>query len=863
PLTANGKLDRRALPEPGGEAYVRGAYEAPEGEAETVLAGLWAELLGVERVGRRDSFFELGGHSLLAVRLLERLRRLGLGTGIRALFEHPRLSEFAATLGRSREVAVPANRIEPGSREITPSMVPLAELSQAEIDRVVSTVPGGVGNVQDLYGLSPLQDGILFHHLLAEQGDPYLLWSQMAFAERGQLNRYLSAVQRVVDRHDILRTAFVWEGLSSPVQVVWRHAPLIVTEVELDPADGRGPEQLRRRYDPRHHRIDLTRAPLLRFVMAQDPETGRWLVQMLQHHLIGDHSTLDILEEEIQAILGGREGELLPAQPFRNVVAQARLGIPAEEHERYFREQLGDIEEPVLPFGLSEVRGDGAGIVEARRRLPAALNDRLREQARRLGVSLASLCHVAWGQVVARTSGRETAVFGTVLFGRMQAGEGADRAMGLFINTLPLRLDLDGTGVAAGVRGAHLRLAELLQHEHASLALAQRCSGVAAGAPLFSSLLNYRHQETGASALPGVEWLGGEERTNYPFDLSVEDYGDALGLTAQVSESVSAERVVGLMQRALESLAEALEHAPETPLRSLEVLPAAERALLLETWNATQKAYPSERCIHGLFEEQVGRTPDAVAVEQGEVRLSYGELNARANRLAHRLIASGVCPDAPGRCGAAAGAGGRHGAGGAGRGAVGSRGDRAGRCAGDPAGDGPGGSGADVAAPGLCDLHLRLHRHAEGGAERAPGAGEPPGLDAGSLWPRCGRRGAAEDAVQLRCVGVGVLLDVAAGGPAGAGGPRGPQGPCRHGGDDPAAWRDDAALRAVDAGELPGGGRGGRVHLAAAGGVQRRGPAGAERAQAAASAAASRAAQPIRPDRGGDRRDGLELSGGV
>ncbi|WP_217578969.1 hypothetical protein, partial [Mesorhizobium sp. GbtcB19] len=165
-------------------------------------------------------------HSLLAVKLLERLRRLGLGAAIRDLFEHPRLADFATKLGRSREVVVPANGITRESRTITPAMVPLAELSQAEIDRVVDTVPGGVANVQVIYALSPLPDGILFHHLLAQKGDPYLIRGQMAFADRAQLDRYLSAVQRVVDRHAILRTAFVWEGLPAPVQGVGRTGPL-------------------------------------------------------------------------------------------------------------------------------------------------------------------------------------------------------------------------------------------------------------------------------------------------------------------------------------------------------------------------------------------------------------------------------------------------------------------------------------------------------------------------------------------------------------------------------------------------------------------------------------------------------------
>ncbi|WP_033058535.1 non-ribosomal peptide synthetase, partial [Sinorhizobium arboris] len=528
PLTPNGKLDRKALPAPADDAYARTAYEAPQGAIETLLAGIWAELLGVERVGRHDNFFELGGHSLLAVQLMERLRRQSLGVEVRTLFARPVLCDLAASLGSHHEVAVPANRITEESEAITPEMLPLIDLTQEEIDRIVSTVPGGVGNIQDIYGLSPLQDGILFHHLLATEGDPYLLVSQMAFADRGLLDRYLAAVQQVVDRHDILRTAFVWQGLSSPAQVVWRKAPLAVSEVELEEDGGLGHEQLKRRFDPRQHRIDLGQAPLLRFVIAREPGSERWLLLELQHHLIGDHTTAEVMHAEVQAVLEGRVHALDAPQPFRNLVAQARLGMDAKAHEEFFRKMLADIDEPTLPFGLSEVRGDGRGSSEARRMLPPALNDRLREQARRLGVSLASLCHLAWGQVVARSSGREQVVFGTVLFGRMHAGSGADRTMGLFINTLPVRLDLDGTGVAASVQATHARLSELLAHEHASLALAQRCSGVAAPVPLFGALLNYRHNTPAAGSttnedLSGIEWLGSEERTNYPVTLAVED----------------------------------------------------------------------------------------------------------------------------------------------------------------------------------------------------------------------------------------------------------------------------------------------------------------------------------------------------
>ncbi len=532
-------------------------------------------------------------------------------------------------------------------------------LTQADIDRIVALVPGGVANIQDIYALSPLQEGILFHHILGGPGDPYLLTNRLAFPDRSLLDRYLAAVQAVVDRHDILRTAFVWNGQSAATQVVWRKAPLSITEVELGGSGVAPAQELAQRFDPRRYRMDLTKAPLFQFVIAREPGSERWLMIELQHHLIGDHSTMEILHGEVNAILTGRADQLPAPQPFRNLIAQARLGLSEAEHERFFRELLGDIDEPTAPFGLIDAHRDGTGVREARRTVPASLNDRLRAQARRLGVSLASLCHLAFGQVLARASGREQVVFGTVLFGRMHAGPGADRAMGLFINTLPMRLDLDDTPVEDSVRRTHTVLAELLRHEHASLALAQRCSGVAAPRPLFSALLNYRHQRPHAARdatdddvararhpLAEVEWLGSEERTNYPLAVSVEDFGHALGFTAQVALPVAPERVCEYMERALDGLAEALERAPTSPVpvRSIDVLTPAERALMLDTWNATGAPYPRDRCIHRLFEEQARRAPAATAVVHGDVELSYAELDRRANRLAHRLIEEGVSP---------------------------------------------------------------------------------------------------------------------------------------------------------------------------------------------------------------------------
>ncbi|WP_081990837.1 non-ribosomal peptide synthetase [Xenorhabdus nematophila] len=647
PLTANGKLDRRALPVPGEAAFARQVYAAPQGEREITLAALWRELLGIEQISRHDSFFALGGHSLLGIRMIEQLGHLGLTLAARDLFQSPILAELAQTLGQHQVVTVPPNFITATTTALTPAILPLIDLTQPDIDHIVGQVPGGAANIQDIYALSPLQDGILFHHLLAKGGDPYLLAYPMIFADRDLLDRYLLAVQQVVDRHDILRTAFIWQGLSVPAQVVWRQAPLSVTELMLNPADGSVSDQLAQRFDPRQYRLDLSQAPLLRFVIAQETD-GRWYVLQLQHHLIGDHTTLEVMNREVRAYLNGQEDDLPAPVPFRNLVAQAHQGVSQEAYTRFFTDMLAEVDEPTLPFGLTEVHRDGSQVIQAHRMLPPVLNNRLRAQARRLGVSLATLCHLAWAQVLSHTSGQEKVVFGTVLFGRMAAGEGADSGMGLFINTLPLRLDIDGTSVHDSVRMAHAGLAGLLDYEHASLALAQRCSGVQSGTPLFSALLNYRHNEQPMrphEMVPGIEFLGEQESTNYPFVLSVEDGVDTLGLTAQVVEPFDSERICGYMQQALDSLADALELAPETPVRALNILPASERTLLLKTWSTVETPYPEQLCIHQLIEQQAEKAPDATALVFENQTLSHGQLNASANQLAHQLIALGVVPD--------------------------------------------------------------------------------------------------------------------------------------------------------------------------------------------------------------------------
>ncbi len=609
PLTANGKLDRKALPAPTQDAFVTRLYEAPHAGVESLLAQLWAELLQVQQIGRHDHFFELGGHSLLAVQLVQRMRQVGLRADVRVLFGQPTLAALAAA-SEYGEVDEPH----------------LAELDPASLARIVASIPGGAANVQDVYPLAPLQEGLLYHHITDER-DPYQQQALFSFARREQLDAFAQALQQVINRHDILRTSLVWDALEQPMQVVWREALLRV-------------EPLREGYLP----LDLRQAPLMALDYAEEPQHQRWIARLRFHHLVNDATSTTILMQELRAHLLGQQAQLPVPVPYRNVVTQARSPARQAGHEAFFREQLGDIDEPTLAFGLQERQADRAHTGEAERALSDRLNQRLRAQARGLGVSAASLFHLAWAQVLSRVAGRDDVVFGTVLLGRLQAGEGADRALGMFINTLPLRVRLAGKNVADALIDTHARLSALLAHEQASLALAQRCSSAS---PLFNSLLNYRHTDADRDLIlvPGIALLSSEDILSYPLMLTVDDIGSGFRIKAKAPRQVGAERLLDYLETVLVNLADTLEQAPQTPLCEIQVLPARELNTLLVDFNATETAYPETLTVQALFEAHARHIPHAVAVQAGERQLTYRELNERANQLAFHLRERGVQPD--------------------------------------------------------------------------------------------------------------------------------------------------------------------------------------------------------------------------
>jgi len=546
PLTPNGKVDRKQLPTP--STAESSTYVEPQTATEKSIVDIWTDVLQLEQVGINDDFFALGGHSLLALTVVEKMRRFGLNCDVRTLFLNPTVNALANTLRRESELPeVPPNLIPEHCQKITPDMLPLVDLNADEIDQIASLVPGGVENIKDIYPLTPLQEGFLFHHLMDDEGDIYLLSYQFAFDDRDSLDRYLKAMQTTIDRHDIFRTAILWEKLSAPLQVVYRHVPLMIKELNFDLTDGDIAQRLRAKFNMNTYRIDIREAPLVHCFIAHDEKNNRWLLQQVAHHLIGDQISMKLLDEELKHLLSS-DDELPPPIQFRDFVAQSRLNVSQVEHKAFFSEMLCDVDEPTYPYGLVDTYGNTSDVVNGRVIIESKLAMQARQVAKDCGVSIASLFHLAWAMVLTRISAREDVVFGTVLTGRMRGDEVSNNVIGPCINTLPVRLSTNNISVKAAAEHMHSLLAQLMRHESASLVSAIECSSMPSSTPLFSSILNYRHGKDQSNELiDGRHFLDYIECTNYPLELSIDDFGDRFWLEVQVQEPLEPKQVLSYM----------------------------------------------------------------------------------------------------------------------------------------------------------------------------------------------------------------------------------------------------------------------------------------------------------------------------
>jgi amino acid adenylation domain-containing protein len=620
PLTPNGKTDRKALPAPEGDAYARRGYEAPATGTEVALAEIWSEVLRLDRVGRHDHFFELGGHSLLAVRVISRVRQaFGTEAALRDVFERPVLADFARGVDEAARADLPP--IEPVDRDS-----PLA--------------------------LSFAQQRLWFMEQLGGMGSTYHIRRRLRL--RGELDRaaLVRALDRIVERHEALRTTFVGVDGRTEQRIAPASGFHLVEHGGSDEAELRGimAEEAAAPFSLEHG--PLIRGRLVRMA----PDDHALLITM--HHVVSDGWSMGVLVDELGALYAAyRAGAADPLPPlpvqYADYAAWQRRWVEGEVLEAqagYWAHTLAGAPELLeLPADHARpARQDHAGAT-LRVELDEELTAGLRALGQRHGTTLFMTLLAGWATVLGRLSGQSDVVVGTPTANRGRRE--VEGLIGFFVNTLALRVELEGT-VAELLARVKARALEAQQNQDIPFEqVVERLQPVRslAHTPVFQAMFMWQTAARDRLELPGLELsaLQGTPQVAAKFDLSLalsETGGRVVGAleyATSLFEAATVERFVGYLRRVLREMAAGDARRVE----ELEMLPDVERAQLLSGWNATAAEYPRGLCVHELFEAQAERTPHAPALVFEAQSLTYAELNARANRLAHHLRARGVGPD--------------------------------------------------------------------------------------------------------------------------------------------------------------------------------------------------------------------------
>ncbi|MDU8628163.1 non-ribosomal peptide synthetase [Pseudomonas syringae group sp. 243L2] len=621
PLTANGKLDRKALPAPDA-SQLQATYIAPQGDLEQQLAAIWADVLKVEQVGRSDNFFELGGHSLLATQVISRIRQqLDVELSLRDLFEARDLAAFAQAAGNGQGNAAPrfikADRSQP-------------------------------------LGLSYAQQRQWFLWQLDPESTAYTIPAALRLSGSLDIAALEHSFSALIARHETLRTTFRQQG-EQAVQII--HAPRALTlMVESVPAG----QPLEACVEQEMQRpFDLEKGPLLR-VRLLNLAADEHVLILTQHHIVSDGWSMPIMVDELvrlyEGYSQGREVVLTALDmQYADYALWQRNWMDAGEQARqldYWKQQLGE-QQPILELPADHPRPvvqSHAGARLAVELAPALIDD-LKQVARQQGVTLFMLLLASFQTLLHRHSGQSDIRVGVPIANRTRAE--TEGLIGFFVNTQVLRAEFD----------LHTTFSELLQQvkqaalqaqAHQELPFEQLVEALQpqrslSHSPLFQVMFNHQSQASAeVRALPGlqVEALTSE---SYPaqFDLTLNtaehDGGLSAGLTYATAlfERSTIERMAGHWLALLQAIcANAGQRIAEVPM-----LDAAEQQQIVRDWNATAADFPGEHCLHSLIEAQVQATPDAPALIFAAEQLSYAQLNARANQLAHRLREAGVGPD--------------------------------------------------------------------------------------------------------------------------------------------------------------------------------------------------------------------------
>jgi amino acid adenylation domain-containing protein/non-ribosomal peptide synthase protein (TIGR01720 family) len=522
---------------------------------------------------------------------------------------------------------------QPGPGGHTPSDFPLARLTQGQADRIAGP------DVRDIYPLTPIQAGMVYHDLSEKDEGTYFQQTTFVLDGVADALRLAMAWQHVFGRTPVLRSSVVWQGVEEPVQIVHDHVALPITVLDWSRlTETRREEALQHLLSrDRAQGMNLDQAPLMRVTLARIGPREVRVLWTFHHVLLDGWSIFQVLGDVFAQYAGA---DLPDRPPFRDYVEwlQNRDQGHAEEH---WRRVLADFTAPTpLPYDRPSTR-----VPRSSKEIPFELGERdsvsLYEFAKRHRLTLNTVVQGVWALLLARYSGQRDVCFGATVSGR--AADLSDDITGIMINTLPVRSDVDPSRpVAAWLQDLQAAQTEAREYEHLPLSRLRNCSGAPGGVELFDSILVFENYPIDSMHGIGITGMTAIEATNYSLSATVYP-GSRLkivfGYEPERFDRGTVQRLAGHFGALLDQLVA----GPQRPIGRLSMLTSAERNEV-ESWNDTAVALPNAT-VTDLFEAQVGRTPDAIALRHVSGDLTYGELNARANRLARVLIAQGVGPE--------------------------------------------------------------------------------------------------------------------------------------------------------------------------------------------------------------------------
>ncbi|MEA5624694.1 condensation domain-containing protein, partial [Nostoc sp. UHCC 0251] len=556
-----------------------------------------------------------------------------------------------------------AHCLEPENIGYTPTDFPLIKLNQRELDLVLARLAllGELGkkswqNIEDIYPLSPMQEGMLFESLYAPDEGVYFEQITCTFTGNLNVSVFSQAWQQVVARHSIFRTAFVWESLSQPVQVVYRQVPVTVDTLDWQELSNIEQQAQLKTFlvEQRQQGLQLSQTPLIRLYLLQlDSDTYQFV--WCYHHILLDGWSLPLVLKDLfgfyQTISQRQSLELQPTISYRNYIAwlqQQNLDLAKE----FWREKLVGFIAPT-PLTVNKPllnQQQHSSYSEQQIQLTVSATDAVVNFVKQHQLTVNNLVQATWALLLSRYSQQKDIVFGATVSGRPPSLVGVESMVGIFINTVPVRVQIaDNTDLLGLLKDLQNQQVESEQFSYYSLVEIQGLSDVPRGMSLFETIVVFENYPMD-SALDEdnggltVSNFRGIEQTNYPLTV-VAGIGEQFWLNVSYDTSRFEQETISRLLGHFITMLEAIVANPQQPINQLPLLTQPEQQQLLVEWNDTRVDYPQDKCIHQLFEEQVARIPDAVAVVYEDQQLTYQQLNSRANQLAHYLRSLGVGAD--------------------------------------------------------------------------------------------------------------------------------------------------------------------------------------------------------------------------